>query len=42
MPSSLLAMAIFVSALLAPFFAFDLLAAMIGLYALALVNELAR
>jgi serine phosphatase RsbU (regulator of sigma subunit) len=40
--SSLLAMAVFVSALLAPFFAFDLLAAMIGSYALALVNELAR
>jgi len=40
--TSLLAMAIFVSALLAPFFAFDLLAAMVSLYALALVNELAR
>ncbi len=40
--SSLLAMAIFVSALLAPFFAFDLLAAMVSLYALALLNELAR
>jgi sigma-B regulation protein RsbU (phosphoserine phosphatase) len=40
--SSLLAMAIFVSALLAPFFAFDLLAAMVSLYALALVNELAQ
>jgi serine phosphatase RsbU (regulator of sigma subunit) len=41
-PSSLLAMAIFVSALLGPFFAFDLLAAMVSSYALALVNELAR
>ncbi len=40
--SSVLAMAIFVSALLAPFFAFDLLAAMVSSYALALVNELAR
>jgi len=40
--SSLLAMAIFVAALLAPFFAFDLLAAMVSYYALALVNELAR
>jgi serine phosphatase RsbU (regulator of sigma subunit) len=40
--SSLLAMVIFVSALLAPFFAFDLLAAMVSSYALALVNELAR
>jgi serine phosphatase RsbU (regulator of sigma subunit) len=41
-PSSLLAMAIFASALLTPFFAFDLLAAMVSSYALALVNELAR
>jgi serine phosphatase RsbU (regulator of sigma subunit) len=40
--SSLLAMAIFVTALLAPFFAFDLLAAIVSSYALALVNELAR
>jgi sigma-B regulation protein RsbU (phosphoserine phosphatase) len=40
--SSLLAMAIFVTALLAPFFAFDLLAAMVSSYVLALVNELAR
>jgi serine phosphatase RsbU (regulator of sigma subunit) len=40
--SSILAMLIFVSALLAPFFAFDLLAAMVSSYALALVNELAR
>jgi sigma-B regulation protein RsbU (phosphoserine phosphatase) len=40
--SSVLAMAIFVSALLAPFFTFDLLAAIVSSYALALVNELAR
>jgi sigma-B regulation protein RsbU (phosphoserine phosphatase) len=40
--TSQLAMVIFVSALLAPFFAFDLLAAMVSSYALALVNELAR
>ena len=40
--SSLLAMAIYVGALLLPFFAFDLLAAMVGLSALAFVNELAQ
>ena len=41
-PSSLLAMAIFVCALLLPFFAFDLLAAIVSLSAMALVNELAQ
>jgi sigma-B regulation protein RsbU (phosphoserine phosphatase) len=41
-PSAILAMAIFASALLGPFFAFDLLAAMVSYYLVALVNELAR
>lgn len=41
-PASLLAMGVSVTALLAPFFAFDLLAAIVSLSALAFVNELAR
>ncbi len=40
--SSLFAMGILVSALLLPFFAFDLLAAMVSLSALAFVSELVR
>jgi len=40
--ASLLAMAVLVSALLLPFFAFDLLAAMVSLSALSFVEELAR
>ncbi len=40
--SALLAMGILVAALLLPFFAFDLLAAMVSLSSLAFVNELAR
>ncbi len=40
--SSLLAMGVLVSALLLPFFAFDLLAAIVSLSSLAFVNELAR
>lgn len=40
--ASLLAMGVLASALLVPFFTFDLLAAMVSLSALAFVNELAR
>jgi serine phosphatase RsbU (regulator of sigma subunit) len=40
--TALVAMAIFATALLGPFFALDLLAAMVSSYALALVNELGR
>jgi serine phosphatase RsbU (regulator of sigma subunit) len=40
--ASLLAMAVLVTALLLPFFAFDLLAAIVSLSSLAFVNELAR